>query len=127
MNFGEMKNWDAYGIKQTMVSNGTNILRTEGYFAVVKTDYIELQKYPAPSSGAILQSVKNDGFVLPNTYHKIESSCIHKEDGAHILFKVDGKTVLDYVDTDNPNLKVGYFSKQANSAANSGVFIKSDK
>lgn len=88
-----------------------------------KYDTLELQKYPAPSSGAILQSFKNDGFVLPNTYHKIESSCIHKEDAAHILFKVDGKTVLDYVDTDNPNLKVGYFSKQANS----GVYMKSSK
>lgn len=124
MNFGEMKQWDAYGIKQTTVATGRNVLRTSGYFAVIKTDKIELQKYPAPSSGAILQSVDNNGRILPNTFYNVESYCENLNDGIRIVFKVNGEIILDYTDTDNPDVGLGYFSKQVNKAANSGIYMR---
>lgn len=123
VNFGEMKQWDAFGVKQTVVANSKNILRAEGYFVVVKTDFIELQKYPANGT-AILCAVENNNAIKPNTYHNIESLCENTAEGVHVLFKVDGKAVIDYIDTENPIKALGYVSKQANFNANSGVYFK---
>ena len=111
MNFGAMENWDAFGIKQVETDGKNMITSAKGYYIVVKKDYIELQKYP--NKGIICSAENNSSIIVPNTWHDIEVSCTPEGSNNHIIFKVDGNTVFDYVDSQTQVYELGRFSIQA--------------
>ena len=120
MNFGNNSNWDAFAVKQMELQGIYSVVQGKGYYIIVKQDLIELQRYPVVGK-EIIASVENGGSIKPNTWHDIEVSATPVENGQHIIFKVDGKTVIDHVDTDAPMNDPGYFSIQAFST---GIHFK---
>ena len=111
MNFGDMSNWDAFGIKQVETEGKNMITGAKGYYIVVKKDLIELQKYP---SAGVICSVENDSEIItPNKWHDIEVSCTPEGSSNHLILKVDGNTVIDYIDSATQVYELGHFSIQA--------------
>ncbi len=123
-NFGAMSQWTAFGIKQ-IKTEGALITSNKGYYVVVKKDFIELQKYPVESGGAVKVKLENNSQVIaPNTWHKIDTKCEFVENGLRIIVNVDGANIFDWVD-ENPHYEFGYFSIMDNTKATTdGILIK---
>ncbi|MEG2583843.1 MAG: right-handed parallel beta-helix repeat-containing protein, partial [Oscillospiraceae bacterium] len=123
MNFGDMNEWDAFSIKQTVTDNKNIVVSAQGYYIIVKKDVLELQRYPSVG-GAIKDTVQNTDIIRPNQWHDIETGCDLTEEGMKVTVKVDGAVIFDYLDTKTAIKDLGYFSFQSNRGANSGVSIK---
>ena len=111
MNFGEMNGWDAFGIKQVETEGKNMVTAAMGYYIVVKKDLIELQRYP--SAGVVTAVENNSKIITPNMWHDIEVSCTPEGENNHIIFKVDGNTIIDYIDSTTQIYDLGHFSIQA--------------
>lgn len=130
VNFGDMNGWEAFAIRKTPDSispNGGMILGGQGgggYYIVVKQDYIELQRCPQ-IVGQIRVSVANDNKIIaPNTWVEIECSCETIDGESHVIFKVDGKTIIDYTSKEDAVEGSGYFGFMNNPGANSGIRMR---
>ena len=84
--------------------------RSRGYFFVIKDDLIEFQKYQKASSGDIVAMVPNDGQVKSGETYEIEVGSVDVEGGVLSTLKVNGKTVLEYMDTEDPIYDQGHFA-----------------
>ena len=84
--------------------------RSRGYFFVIKDDLIEFQKYQKSGSGEIVAMVPNDGQVKSGETYEIEVGSVDVEGGVLSTLKVNGKTVLEYMDTEDPIYDQGHFA-----------------
>jgi len=76
------------------------------YIFIFKENVIELHKF---GSGSFSMEAPNP-FTSDKKEHLFELAALDVEDGVRLLLKVDGDTVYDYVDTENPIKEPGYFS-----------------
>lgn len=74
------------------------------YMVVAKNDIFELQ------NDGIILTVPNNGIYTTGEWHDIEFGAITTERGVNIVFRVDGTTVFDYLDTQKPIYEVGSFA-----------------
>jgi len=101
------KGWIYYGLRADNNTGGYN--NTKLYFVVVNETLIELQRW---GSGERLYLTWDNKYIESGKEYEIEYGAIDTEDGnVRIVFKVDGETVIDYVDdSENKILDSGYFT-----------------
>jgi len=102
-------NWDAISTRK--VASGLTPTQSRGYFFVIKDDLIEFQKYTAKSKGKILVTVENNNQIFkPGVTHDITVGSVNVEGGVMNKLIVDGETIIEYLDTEDPIYDQGYFS-----------------
>ncbi|MBR5517755.1 MAG: hypothetical protein IKV86_01860 [Clostridia bacterium] len=84
--------------------------RCRGYFFVIKDDLIEFQKYQEKGKGEIVAMIPNDGQVKSGETYEFEVGSVNVEGGVLSTLKVNGETVLEYMDTEDPIYDEGYFA-----------------
>lgn len=101
------KGWIYYGLRAD--NNTGSYSNTRLYFVVVNETMIELQRW---GSGERLYLTWDNKYIESGKEYEIEYGAIDTEDGnVRIVFKVDGETVIDYVDdSENKILDSGYFT-----------------
>lgn len=76
------------------------------YFTILKKDTVEFQKW---GSGANINNSYPNIYTKNNEWTVYELSALLQEDGSNLVtWKMDGKTVVEYTDTDNPITTPGY-------------------
>lgn len=109
LKYDNTGNWAAISTRK--VATGVGPTQSRGYFFVIKDDLIEFQKYTAKGKGEILVTVENNNqIVKPATTHEVEVGSVNVEGGVLSKLIVDGKTVIEYLDTEDPIYDLGYFS-----------------
>lgn len=79
------------------------ITSIEGYCVIFKGDLIELQRYPKAAGGAILADVVNDNkLVKGGEWFDFTSEVKPSKEGVRVVLKIDGETIIDYLDKDAP-------------------------
>lgn len=79
------------------------ITSIEGYCVIFKGDLIELQRYPKAASGAVLVDVVNNNtLVKGGEWFDFTSEIKPSKEGVHVVIKIDGETIIDFLDTDAP-------------------------
>ncbi len=86
-----------------------------GYSVVIKRDVFEIQKRYRRNGSLNAEMIKTfaneESILTSNIWYTIETGVISTAIGPRIVIKVDGKTVVDYVDTsENCPDELGYFS-----------------
>lgn len=101
------KGWVYYGLRADNNTGSYNNSRI--YFVVVNESLIELQRW---GSGERLYLSWDNNYIESGKEYDIEYGALDTEDGnVRIIFKVNGETVIDYVDTDEGRiLESGYFT-----------------
>ena len=107
LKYHTVGDWHAIATRQ--VDPDVIPTRSKGYFFVIKDDLIEFQKYQAKSNGKILAKTQNNGQIKSGETCEIEVGSVNVEGGVLSTLKVNGNTVLEYLDTDNPIYEQGYF------------------
>ena len=125
VNFGDMTAWSGFAVKQ-IKKDAYSIYPTKGYWIVAQEGTIELQRYPVTTTAAIKVSIPNNFEIIkPNTWHLTETTFEQlDENTARIIFKVDGKVIIDYTDDDAPLFDLGYFSMMRNALAGGVMKIR---
>ena len=73
------------------------------YGVVFKKDKIELQKGQPSGVSAVIKEVPNNGqYIQSNVTADIVFGAVDVENGVRLFLSVNGETVFDYVDTENP-------------------------
>ncbi len=84
--------------------------KSKGYCILIKRDIIELQRYTTGAYGIIATFVNEDK-ILSDTWYDMEIGKINTYNGCRIIMKVDGKTIIDYIDASEYARKdEGYFA-----------------
>ncbi len=79
------------------------------YAIILKPDQIEFQKYnPGAATTGIITKYPND-YIKDGEWVDIEFGCVDVPGGVNVIFKVDGKEVINEFDTETPNFGDGYF------------------
>ena len=99
--------WIYYGLRAD--NNTGSYGNSRLYFVVVNENLIELQRW---GSGERLYLKWDNTYIESGKDYEIEYGAIDTEDGnVRIIFKVDGETVIDYIDeSDDKILESGYFT-----------------
>ena len=99
--------WIYYGLRAD--NNTGSYGNSRLYFVVVNENLIELQRW---GSGERLYLSWDNKFIESGKDYEIEYGAIDTEDGnVRIIFKVDGETIIDYIDdSDDKILESGYFT-----------------
>ena len=99
--------WIYYGLRAD--NNTGSYSNSRLYFVVVNENLIELQRW---GSGERLYLSWDNKFIESGKDYEIEYGAIDTEDGnVRIIFKVDGETIIDYIDdSDDKILESGYFT-----------------
>ena len=109
LKYDNTGNWAAINTRK--VTSGVSPTQSRGYFFVIKDDLIEFQKYTDKSKGAILVTIENNNqIVKPGITHEIEVGSVNVEGGVLSKLIVDGETIIEYLDTEEPIYEQGYFS-----------------
>ena len=99
--------WQAIATRQ--VDSRVIPTRARGYFFVIKDDLIEFQKYKKSGSGEIVAMVPNDGQIKSGETYEFEVGSVNVDGGVLSTLKVNGNTVLEYMDTEDPIYDQGQF------------------
>lgn len=122
LNLEMLNDWTAISVRQPFAADRPT--KTRGYFFVLKSDVIELQKYTASGAGTIVASVENNGkYVTSGKWHAVQACATNTENGVLLTLELDGKMVIEYLDTDEPIYDEGTAAIFCN-AANGIVQIK---
>lgn len=109
LKYDNTGNWAAINTRK--VTSGVSPTQTRGYFFVIKDDLIEFQKYTGKGKGQILVTIENNNqIVKPAITHEIEVGSVNVEGGVLSKLIVDGETIIEYLDTEDPIYEQGYFS-----------------
>ncbi len=102
-----LQSWIGFGLR---AQNAPNLVAWGGnpqYCIIVKEDVIELQRFGGKH---FLKEYQNQ-FIKAGETHSYELGAENQDDGSVKLYMlVDGKTVFEYTDSDNPIINSGYFS-----------------
>lgn len=97
--------WTGFGLRQQAPGMAYGVGGV-GYMIIIKEDVIEFQRYN--SGGGMLKEIKND-FVKNEQWHEYEVGALDTEDGIRVILRVDGKTVLNELDSDGVITEPGHF------------------
>lgn len=93
-------NYQSIGICE---STSTRLWDTTGYSAVMRLGYIELQRYnynaDGELEGGIIEYFPSKGMLYSNMWMLCEFGYSRVHNGTRVVLKVDGVTLIDYVDT----------------------------
>lgn len=95
--------------------------RNDGYYVVIKSDVIELQRFIASDSDAMIKVVPNT-FIEANKEYDIVFGAVDVEGGVRIILRCNGETIFDEIDSSNPVYDKGAFSI-SNSSANGYIRV----
>lgn len=95
--------WVGYGLRAT--DRITPIWAQDAYYLVVKRDIIELQKH-----GRIYEIAENNGRFKEGEWNDMQFGAITTPNGVHMMLKVNGELIFDYLDKTEPNYKPGMFT-----------------
>lgn len=115
----DFTNYDAFAINQGDPSK--TFWQTTGYSIIMKRNVFELQKRYYNESGnitaeIITNALNEESIMKSDKWYTIESGILSSPMGPRVIFKIDGKTIIDYVDTsDNLANEAGYFGVQDTS------------
>lgn len=96
------------------------------YCAVITASAIELQKYTPDRSYYIINSTPNDGIVNSGEWHEYAYGLLPDSEGIRFVLMIDGKTIINYIDTNNPLYIEGYPVVLANPANKTVSLTKSE-
>ncbi len=100
-----------YGIRAQASPTAVAWNGNSQYIVIIKAKTIEFQKFGGGNS--VFVEYPNDCIFSGQT-HEIEYSALNNDNGSvDILFKVDGKTIVEYNDNDEPIMPAGYFEVYA--------------
>ena len=119
--YSDIKNWDGFAIKQ--IDKERTLYNSNGYYIVVSPSTIELQKYPAKGS-QIIYYVENNGIIKPDEWFDAVVGMEYTDKGIRLMLEINGQTVIDYVDEDEPLYDLGYFSIQNVMTSNKASYLK---
>ena len=97
--------WTGFGLRQQAPGMAYGVGGV-GYMIIIKEDTIEFQRYN--SGGGLLKEIKND-CIKVGEWHEYEVGAIDVEGGIRVIMRVDGKTILNELDTDGVITKQGHF------------------
>ncbi len=93
-------NYQSIGICDSTTSR---LWDTVGYSAVMRLGYIELQRYNYNADGVleggIIEYFPSKGMLYSNMWMLCEFGYTRVHNGTRVVLKVDGTTLIDYVDT----------------------------
>ena len=79
------------------------------YVIVLKPEQIEFQKYnPGAAKTGVITKYPNE-YIKDGEWVDIEFGCVDVPGGVNVIFKVNGKEIINEVDTETPNFGDGYF------------------
>lgn len=108
MNADLSASWAGFTLRQD--SPTANVWGGTKYLIVAKADVFEFQKYqPGASATGVLETKPNDGIIESGQWYDIEFGVADADGGVQVFFKVNGDTVFDFYDTENPVYTPGYF------------------
>ena len=94
--------WAGYALRSQDIKEMP--YRGNSYLVVIKEDLFELQ------NGGMLETRPNDGIFKEGSWHEIQYGAVTTEKGVNVIFKVDGKTIFDFLDNQRPVYEQGSFS-----------------
>lgn len=105
----DMTNWNGFGLN---AANATSACyNTTGYAILMKRDIFELQRYGSIGQNGIIKFYTNEDIILNDIWYDIEIGTVNTYDGIRIILKVDGETIIDYIDKGVEAVKQeGYFA-----------------
>lgn len=96
-----------YGIRAQASPKAVAWNGNDQYIVIIKSKTIEFQKFGGGET--VFIEYPNDCIFSGQT-HEIEYSALNQDDGSvTITFKVDGRTIVEYNDHDEPIIPSGYF------------------
>ncbi|WP_168121598.1 Ig-like domain-containing protein [Paenibacillus sp. HB172176] len=101
--------WYGFAIRSERAGDPTWVGSNQGYLVVIKEYDIELQSWKPGQT--MIQIIPNTVMPAGGEY-EIEFGAVQTEEGERVILKVDGNTVLNFLDTDenNPIASEGYFN-----------------
>lgn len=91
---------------QNSYSSGMN-----SYLVVVKQDVFELQgRSRMGDKTTMMKTVPNNGIFPFNKECEVKFGAVPENGATRIIFEVDGQTIFNYLDNDNPITDSGYFA-----------------
>ncbi|GBG09782.1 hypothetical protein PAT3040_04451, partial [Paenibacillus agaridevorans] len=115
--------WYGFALRSVRTGDPTWVNGNQGYLVVIKEDMIEFQTW---KPGQTMVDIIPNTSVLPNQEHLIEIGAINVEGGVRFILKVDGKAVLNVLDTDpaNPIPSEGYLNVYNYAGAEDAIELK---
>ncbi|MBP3360927.1 MAG: right-handed parallel beta-helix repeat-containing protein [Clostridia bacterium] len=100
-----------YGIRAQASPTAVAWNGNSQYIVIIKEKTIEFQKFG--SGNSVFIEYPNDCIFSGQT-HEIEYSALNNDNGSvDVTFKVDGKTIVEYNDHDEPIMPAGFFEVYA--------------
>ncbi len=102
---------DWHAIATRHVDKNASHTRSRSYFFVIKPDLIEFQKYEGAGNGEIVVKIPNNEQIIKSgeTYD-VEVGSVNVDGGVLSTLKINGETIIEYLDSDDPIYDQGYFS-----------------
>lgn len=113
VNFGDFHEnaWSSIMLKTNQTDKKNMWDMAQHYAFNIRPEYIELQK----RNGASTQIGMYPCDIKPNETVTIQCGAINMDDGVQVIFKINGKTIVNYYDTESPVTAEGWFALYNNS------------
>ena len=119
-------NYQSIGICDSTTSR---LWDTTGYSAVMRLGYIELQRYnynaDGKLEGGVIEYFPSKGMLYSNMWMLCEFGYSRVHNGTRVVLKVDGVTLIDYVDTSMLAVTDGGHFRMENGSASETIAIGS--
>ena len=122
----DFTNYEAFALNQGAADQV--FWATTGYSIVIKRNIFEVQKRYYNTNGAFIGGIvktylNEESIMTSDRWYDVEMGLLSSPMGPRILMKIDGKTVIDWVDTsDTPINERGYFGLQ-DASGNAGLTL----
>lgn len=108
--------WQGFVLRAQKDSVSLPWAGNSGYLIVIKPNTVELQKWLPGPKQEVLAVIPNDGFVRDKTMHTMLLGAMSKNGSTNILWYVDGKAVINFVDK-NSDFSEGYLCFYTNKTS----------
>ncbi len=102
---------------------------TPGYSAVMRLGYIELQRYNYDGegnlSGGIIKYFPAKGVLVAEQWMMVEFGYSQVHNGTRVILRVNGTTLIDYVDTTNLAVTGGGYFRLENGTPTENIYAGS--
>lgn len=120
MKIDDFSDWTYFALRAQEPKGSFNT----SYMVVLKPDILEIQKYKGGHNYGIVKTAENNSEIVKNgVVHNYEFIVKNIESGVSVELKIDGKSVMEYIDSENLVGENGYFALRA-SDKNGLVTIK---
>lgn len=109
MTMDDFSQWVAFFLRQSSTESPWSYA-SDNYVIVLKPDVLELQKYKAGKNYGIILEVENNSEIIESgVEYEYEFIIENTDEGVHIQMRVDGESVIDYIDRENTIETEGFF------------------